>query len=131
MEGLRMPLHRSPRARLVTLLIALAGVMVLTVDSVPSRAAFPGANGPIVWFKRTPNPAPSLQGLWSMKANGSDKGRILATDPVYSLNTSAEGDKLVWECMGICIANSDGTGMQNIRGGGAHDPSFTADGRVL
>ena len=128
--------------RFALLLAATAILLPGLSGSGPADAAYPGANGKIVWVG---SDAGSDYGIWLMNADGSGKTRLLLgqgdeADPVWS----PDGRKVAFSRSGffpsgctygeIYVMNADGSGLTGITGGSSateSDPTWSPDGERI
>lgn len=94
----------------------------------PARAAFPGTNGKIAFYKEGD--------VWTMNPNGTSPTR-LTTNYNAEANpaVSPDGSRITYEFLrGLWIMNSDGSGKRQLTDGSVatdEDPTWSADGTKI
>lgn len=130
-----------PSRRLVLLLAASAALLTSLAGGQPADAAYPGANGKIVWVGAD---AGDDDGIWVMNADGSGKTRLLGqADDAYPV-WSPDGRKIAFSRGGslpsgctygeIYVMNADGSGLTAITGDSTAtevDPTWSPDGEKI
>ena len=124
------PMREAPR---LALLLARSGLLLLS--HAPPGAAFPGANGRIVFV--SDRAAPGLNGreIYTSNADGSDPLRLTTntvadTDPAYS----PDGTKIAFtRGNDIWVMNADGSGQVAVTGveGPDSEPAWSPDGAQI
>jgi len=116
----------------LALLLGLAGAIAGTT---PTRAAFPGANGRIVFESDRDSPGAAGTEIYTANADGSDPRRLTVntvadTDPAYS----PDGSKIAFtRSNDIWVMNADGSAQVPITGteGPDSDPAWSPDGTQI
>src|SRR5215210_3104133 len=118
-------------SRLALLLVVVAALLFPVVGD----AAFPGANGRIVFVSDRAAPGPNGREIWTTAADGSDPLRLTTntvadTDPAYS----PDGARIAFtRSNDIWVMNADGSGQVAITAleGPDSDPAWSPDGSQI
>ena len=123
--------------------LALAlGTVLAAVVPASAQAAFPGANGPIVWSANTGDQGGGTMEIWVMDADGTGKDQV--TDNALSDDRPAispDGQKIVFQSSRTALGEPsnntelirvdvDGTGEEALTDDSVNDfdPTFSPDG---
>ena len=114
--------------KLVRIVAVVSVVATVMYTPVPSRAAFPGENGPIAFHA-----ANTRAGIYTMSPDGS--GQVALTTNRFDTGPewSADGSRIAFEREGdIYVMNADGSGVEQITFNPNQDyePFVLSDGRI-
>ena len=114
---------------------ASCGVAGLFAVARPAAAAFPGANGRIVFVSDRVAPGPNGRDIWTTASDGSDPQQLTSNtvadfQPAYS----PDGTRIAFVRTGdIWVMNPDGGGQVAITGaeGSDSEPAWSPDGTQI
>lgn len=107
------------------LLVATVSAALVFQAVGPMHAAFPGANGKILFV------GPFSESLMTVNADGSNPSPIPGTLGYMHASWSPNGQRIVFSDGSIHVLNADGTGLTPLAGAVGYEPSWSPDGTKI